>query len=200
MSYDSMLGSHVPRRGNRFSKWLGAFVLQSLGWRITGTLPNVPKMVVIGAPHTSNWDGVIGVTVVLALGLKISLMGKDSLFFGPFGPVLRWLGLIPIQRDSAAGVVEQSVEKFNERDALFLGLAPEGTRHSAKDWKTGFYRIAEEAEVPILLACFNYQKRELQLLPVLHPCGDMAADMAKIFSLYRGAVPKHPERLSLPLR
>lgn len=200
MSYESMLGDKVPKRGNRFSKWLGGFVLWLLGWRITGTFPNARKVVVIGAPHTSNWDGIVGVSCVLALGLKIALMGKDSIFRGPFGPMLRWLGLIPIVRDSAAGVVEQSIAKFKEREALFLGMAPEGTRHGAKEWKTGFYRIAVEAEVPILLAVFDYGKRELQLPLTLYPSGDIEADMETILSHYRGITAKHPERLSGPLR
>jgi 1-acyl-sn-glycerol-3-phosphate acyltransferase len=200
MSYESMLGDKVPKRGNRFSKWLGEFVLRVLGWRITGALPNTSKVVVIGAPHTSNWDGIVGVTCVLALGLKIALMGKDSIFRGPFGPMLRWLGLIPIDRNCAAGIVEQSIAKFQERDALFLGMAPEGTRHGATEWKTGFYRIALEAEVPILLVVFDYAKRELQLPLTLYPSGNIEADMETILSHYRGVTAKHPERLSGPLR
>lgn len=200
MSYASMLGENVPKRGNRFSRWLGDFVLRLLGWRIIGSLPDAKKAVVIGAPHTSNWDGVVGVACVLALGLKIALMGKSTMFRGPFDPMLRWLGLIPIRRDSAAGVVEQSVAKFKERDVLFLGLAPEGTRHGAEEWKTGFYRIALEADVPIVLAVFDYAKRELQLPLTLYPGGDLEADMETILSHYRGVMPKHPERLSGPLR
>lgn len=200
MSYESMLGDQVPKRGNRFSKWLGELVLWLLGWRITGAFPNVKKAVVVVAPHTSNWDGILGITGILALGLKIGLMGKDSIFRGPFGPVLRWLGLIPIARDSAAGVVEQSVAKFGERDALFLGIAPEGTRHGAEEWKTGFYRIAVDADVPILLAVLDYAKREMRLSLTLYPSGDADADMETILSYYRGVSPKHPERLSGPLR
>ncbi|MDF1780534.1 MAG: lysophospholipid acyltransferase family protein [Alcanivoracaceae bacterium] len=200
MTYENMLGSEVPRRGNKFFQWLGEWVLGLMGWRVVGEFPNVRKAVVIGAPHTSNWDGVVGVSTVLALRLRISLMGKSSLFRGPFGPLLRWIGLIPIDRTSAAGIVEQSVEKFNEKDQLFLGIAPEGTRHGAPEWKTGFYRIALEAGVPIMLAMFDYENRILHLPLTFHPTGDMDADMERILHCYRGVQPKRPERLSGPLR
>lgn len=200
MRYDQMPGPAVPRRGNRFSQWLGAVFLRLLGWRITGQFPDVPKAVIIGAPHTSNWDGVLAVAAVLALRLRIVLMGKHSLFKGPFAPLLRWLGLIPIDRSSAAGVVEQSVSRFHEREQMFLGMAPEGTRHSAKEWKTGFYRIACDAGVPIMLAVLDYGKREIRLPLTFMPSGDLDADMEKILACYRGVLPRRPERLSLPLR
>lgn len=200
MSYESMLGDKIPKRGNRFSKCLGELVLWLLGWRITGTFPNEEKVVVIGAPHTSNWDGIVGVSCVLALGLKIGLMGKNSIFRGPFAPMLRWLGFIPIARDSAAGIVAQSVAKFKERDALFLGIAPEGTRHGAEEWKSGFYRIAMEAGVPIMIVVFDYAQRELRIPFTLYPSGDIEADMEIILTHYRGVIPKRPDRLSRPLR
>lgn len=200
MHYDQMPGAAVPRRGNRFFQWLGTAVLHAMGWRITGTFPDVPKAVVIGAPHTSNQDGVIAVAAVLALRLRIVLMGKHSLFRGPFGPVLRWFGLIPVDRTSAAGVVEQSVARFREREQLFLGMAPEGTRHGAEEWKTGFYRIAVNAGVPIMVAVLDYGKREVRLPLTFMPCGDVDADMQRILECYRGVMPKRPERLSRPLR
>lgn len=200
MRYDQMPGPSVPRRGNRFFQWLGTVFLHLLGWRITGQFPDVPKAVIIGAPHTSNWDGVLAVAAVLALRLRIVLMGKHSLFKGPFAPLLRWLGLIPIDRSSAAGVVDQSVSRFREREQMFLGMAPEGTRHSAQEWKTGFYRIACDAGVPIVLAVLDYGKREIRLPLTFMPSGDLDADMDKILTCYRGIVPRRPERLSLPLR
>lgn len=200
MSYEFMIGGQVPRRGNNFSCWLGSWLLRRLGWRITGTFPDVAQAVVIGAPHTSNWDGVFGVAAVLALRLRIVLMGKDSLFRGPAAPLLRWIGLIPVDRTSAAGVVEQSVAKFREKPQLFLGIAPEGTRKGAAEWKTGFYRIASEARVPILVAVFDYGKREVRLPLTLYPSGNFDADMTRILDCYRGVVPKRPQRLSGPLR
>lgn len=200
MSYEFMIGEQVPRRGNALARWLGSRLLARLGWRITGAFPDVPQAVVIGAPHTSNWDGVFGIAAVLALRLRITLMGKDSLFRGPAGPVLRWLGLIPVDRRSAAGVVAQSVAKFREKPQLLLGIAPEGTRKGASEWKSGFYRIAVEAQVPIVVAVFDYGAREVRLPLTLYPSGDFDADMARILACYRGVQPKRPARLSQPLR
>lgn len=200
MSYEFMIGDQVPRRGTVLSQRLGCWLLARLGWQIRGEFPNVPQAVVIGAPHTSNWDGLVGVATVLALRLRIALMGKHTLFKGPFGPLLRALGLIPVDRTSAGAVVAHSVARFRARPQLFLGMAPEGTRNGADEWKTGFYRIAQEAGVPILLAVFDYGKRELRLPLTLYPSGDMDADMAKILDCYRNVTPKHPQRLSTPLR
>lgn len=194
------VGAQVPRRGNGFSRWLGRSVLRLMGWRITGEMPNLPKVVVIGAPHTSNRDGLIGMATVLALGLRISLMAKHTLFRWPLGGFLRWLGVIPIDRDQAGGVVALSLEKFREKEKLFLGIAPEGTRHAAAEWKTGFYRIAREAGVPILAAVFDYGKKELRLALTLMPGEDRETDLERILSCYRGITPARPDRLSAPLR
>ena len=200
MSYEFMIGDQVPRRGTGLSRWLGERVLGLMGWRISGSFPDVRKAVVIAAPHTSNWDGIIAVAAVLALRLRICLLGKDSLFKGPFGPVLRWIGLIPVDRTSASGMVGQSVDKFAEKSQLLLGMAPEGTRKQAQEWKSGFYRIALEAKVPIVVAVLDYGRREVCLPLTLYASGDFEADMGKILACYRGVKPRRPERLSLPLR
>lgn len=190
----------IPRRGNRFSQWLGRMLLWCMGWRIVGSLPNVPKAVVIGAPHSSNWDGLVAAGVVLSLRVRIGLMAKDSLFRWPLGGLLRWLGGIPIDRRSARGVVEQSVDRFRERQQLFLGIAPEGTRRAAAQWKTGFWQIARQADVPILVVVIDYGRRELRIAEPFLPGPDLAADMQHILAHYQGAVPRRPERLSAPLK
>lgn len=199
------MGGAVPRRGNAFSRWLGRLLLRLMGWRITGHFPDVPKAVVIGAPHSSNWDGLVAAGVVLALQVRIGLMAKDALFRWPFAGLLRWLGGIPIDRHSARGVVDQSVDRFREREKLFLGIAPEGTRTAAEQWRTGFYLIASRARVPVIVAVIDYGRRELRFADVLYPGehyseAEMGADMQRILSHYRGVVPRRPERLSLPLR
>lgn len=194
------LGPQVPRRGSAFSEALGRLLLRCIGWRITGTFPDVPKAVVIGAPHSSNWDALVTAAVVLSLRVRIGLMAKDSLFRGPWGRLLRWLGGIPIDRQSKRGVVEQSVDKFNEREKLFLGIAPEGTRTSATAWRTGFHQIARRAGVPVLVVVLDYGQREVRFADVVHPGEDTAADLQRILAHYRGAVPRRPERLSAPLK
>ncbi|WP_245932437.1 lysophospholipid acyltransferase family protein [Isoalcanivorax indicus] len=194
------LGPCVPRRGNAFSEGLGRLLLRCIGWRITGTFPDVPKAVVIGAPHSSNWDALVTAAVVLSLRVRIGLMAKDNLFRWPLGGLFRWLGGIPIDRRSKRGVVDQSVDKFNEREKLFLGIAPEGTRTAALAWKTGFHQIARRAGVPIIVAVLDYGRRELRFADVVYPGDDSAADLERILVHYRGAVARRPERLSAPLK
>lgn len=199
MVHDIHVGPRVPRRGNALSRGLGALVLRLLGWRIVGELPDVPKLVVIVAPHTSNRDGVVGIAAVLALGLRMTLLGKHTLFRGPFGAFMRWLGAVPVNREQGGGVVATSLEKFREREQMFLGMAPEGTRHAPEEWKTGFWHIASQAGVPILVVGFDYGRRQVRILKTLTP-GTLEHDMHVILECYRGIVPARPERLSRPLR
>lgn len=194
------LGDRVPRRGNKFSEWLGVFVLWLTGWRVLGDFPNVPKVVVIGAPHTSNWDAVYVIAAVLALRVKVQIMAKDTVFKPPFGGFVRWLGGIPINRSSSHGVVQQSVSAIKNSEQMFLGLSPEGTRNSAKEWKSGFYVIAQAAQVPILVAVIDYGKKEIRFAGTITPSGDYQQDYPKIVELYRGAEACRSELMSAPLK
>ena len=194
------IGAQVPRRGNLLSLGFARLVLRLMGWRLAGEIPNLPKMVLIGAPHTSNMDGVIGLGTLMALGLDAGTMIKDSAFKGPMGPLLRWFGAIPINRKSPKGVIEQSVDAFNSKPSLLLLIAPEGTRHAAPDWKRGYYHIALGAQVPVLPAAADYRKKVVTFGPLLHPSGDYPADFAKLLAFYgRHLAPRHPARLSKPL-
>lgn len=194
------IGASVPRRGNAFSRWFGGTVLRLLGWRLEGAIPDLPKMVLIGAPHTSNMDGVLALATLTALGLRAGTMIKDSAFKGALGPLLHWFGAIPINRRSPKGVVEQSVDAFNGSSQLLLLMAPEGTRNGAAEWKRGFYRIAAEAKAPVLPAACNYKTRIITFGPLLAPSGDYAADFSKLMAFYGAhASPRHPQRLSRPL-
>jgi 1-acyl-sn-glycerol-3-phosphate acyltransferase len=194
------IGELVPRRGNFLSRALGRCVLRMLGWRLEGEIPNRAKMVLIGAPHTSNWDGVIGLVTLVALGLRASTMIKDTAFKGVMGPLLRGLGAIPINRKSPKGVVEQSVDALVSGDSMLLLLAPEGTRHSAEQWKRGFWHIASSAGVPILAAAADYQRKVITFGPLLIPSASHAADFEALLDFYAPhAHPRHPHRLSKPL-
>ena len=137
---------------------------------------------------------------MMQLGLDAHVMIKDSAFKGPFGAMLRWMGALPIARHKAGGVVEQTVAQFNSRDKLVMVVAPEGTRGGASQWKTGFYRIAEQAGVPIVLATADYRKKEITFARVIEPCGDMEKDLAEIFECYASINPRHPDKLSAPLK
>ncbi|MGJ3254957.1 MAG: lysophospholipid acyltransferase family protein [Alcanivorax sp.] len=192
--------SDYPRRGNAFSRSLARGFLRLAGWRVTNPMPEVPKAVIIGGPHTSNWDGIFTLAAMMQLGLDAHVMIKDSAFKGVLGSLLRWMGALPIDRNKAAGVVDQTVEQFNSRDKLVMVVAPEGTRGGATQWKTGFYRIAEKAGVPIVLATADYRKKEITFARVIEPCGDVEKDMAEILECYARVHPRHPDRLSAPLK
>ena len=197
---DLPIGPQVPRRGNICSRAFGRFLLWSLGWRLRGAVPDLPKMVLIGAPHTTNMDGVLALATLTALGLDASTMIKDSAFKGPLGILLRWMGAVPVNRKSAKGVVEQSQDAFATREKFLLLVAPEGTRHAAPAWKRGFYRIAEAAQVAVLPAACNYQSKVLHLGPPLYCSGDFDADFATLMAFYRDhSAPRYPQRLSKPL-
>lgn len=163
---------------------LGRRYLELAGWRIEGAFPADPKYVLIVAPHTSNWDFVVGVAVAFAVELRASWLGKHSLFRAPFGSFLRWLGGIPVDRSASHGVVGACVHAFESAPALMLALAPEGTRKGASQWKSGFYRIAVAARVPILPVGFDYREHVIRLMPLFHPSGDLDRDLPLIQALY----------------
>jgi len=186
----------APTLGSRFSAWL----LRRAGWNITPFPEDIQKAVVVGGPHTSNWDGVLAVLSGSALGLDSRVLVKNNLFFWPLGPVLKKLGAIPINRGQSSGVVEQAAAEFRQREKLILIVTPEGTRRSAPRWKTGFYYIALQAEVPIVLATADYNRKELSYPRVIRPSGDLEADLHKMYSVFSQVTPRHPERLSGPVK
>jgi 1-acyl-sn-glycerol-3-phosphate acyltransferase len=149
--------------------------------------------VAIVAPHTSNWDFVVGLATLLALGLRGRFLAKDTLFRPPLGTFLRWMGGLPVDRATPDGVVEQAVSSLREGEPFVLALAPEGTRKRVERWKTGFYRIALGAGVPIWPVSLDYRTRTLRLHPALEPTGDMQADLAWLQSLYEPAMARYPE-------
>ena len=183
----------LPLRGNAFSHWLGRSLLRLLGWRFEGELPNTKKCLIIAAPHTSNWDFVIGMLAMLAIGLKASWIGKASIFVGPFRPLLVWAGGIPVVRNQNSGAVEQQVAIFQAHEKLVLGIAPEGTRSATTTWKKGFYHIAEGAGIPLFPIYWDYEKKVVGLLPLYHPTGDKDADIAKIQALFKDVKCKFPK-------
>ncbi len=164
---------------------LGRAYLRLTGWRIEGTFPADPKYVVIVAPHTSNWDFPLGVAVVFAVELRISWLAKHSMFRTPFKRCLRWLGGIPVNRNASHGVVADCVRAFATAPALMLALAPEGTRKGVSQWKSGFYRIAVQAGVPILPVGFDYRERVVRVMPLFQPSGNLEQDLPLIQDRFR---------------
>ena len=180
------LPPNAPRvRDNRFARWFGRTLLRLGGWRMVGAFPDIPKLVLIGAPHSSNWDGVWGFAAKLALGLDLRILGKRELFWWPLGPLLRRMGVIAIDRDASHGVVDQVAERIRSADRFWFGLAPEGTRTPGVRWKTGFWKIAKAADVPVLPAYFHYPEKTLGIGPPFTLTDDMAADIARIRAWYR---------------
>jgi 1-acyl-sn-glycerol-3-phosphate acyltransferase len=172
-------------------KWLGRTWLRLTGWQVEGAFPEETRGVIIVAPHTSNWDFILGIAVVFALELRISWLGKHSLFKPPFRAFLGWLGGIPVDRRSSHGVVADCVKAFASTPALLLALAPEGTRKGVSPWKTGFYRIACEADVPIFPVSFDYRDHAVHLMPPFHPTGNIGGDLTLIQNLFIGVEGHH---------
>ena len=176
----------APRRPpNRFTRWLGRTILRLGGWRMEGAFPDIPKLVLIGAPHSSNWDGVWGFAAKLALGLDLKVLGKHQLFWWPLGVLMRGLGVIAVDRTAAHGVVDQAAALLRSNDKFWFGLAPEGTRKPVQHWKPGFWKIAKAANVPVLPAYFHYPDRIVGVGPIFELGDDMHADIDRIRAWYR---------------
>jgi 1-acyl-sn-glycerol-3-phosphate acyltransferase len=165
----------------------GRAFLKLSGWRIVGQPPSAPKFVAIAAPHTSNWDFPVFMAAVGYLGLEVSFLGKHTLFQRPLGWFFYWLGGIPVERDGGAAgdIVAQAVAAFPTRERLILGIAPEGTRSAVDTWKTGFYRIAEQAGVPVLPAYLDARSKTIGFGPLFTPSGDAARDIAVLRDFYK---------------
>lgn len=165
---------------------LSRFILKIAGWRIEGGLPEIKKIVLIAAPHTSNWDFPITIFVAFAVKAKIFWMGKDTLFRFPFGTLFKWLGGIPVDRSRSNNIVEQMIRKFSENESLIVTIPPSGTRKKVMKWKTGFYYIARGAGVPVVLAYLDYRRKAGGFGPVFMPTGDIESDIKEIRAFYSG--------------
>src|SRR5512141_1529362 len=150
---------HPVQRGT--ASRLCRALLHAAGWRLILEVPRIPRGVVVFYPHTSNWDFVIGLLARFALNVPVIWAGKDNLFRGPFKALWRWLGGIPVNRRERTGFVGQMIAAFASRDAMLLAIAPEGTRRRTEYWKSGFYRVAVGARVPLVLAFIDYAEKEV---------------------------------------
>lgn len=183
----------MSRPANRFLVPIARAFLRVTGWRAAGDAPTAKRFVLIAAPHTSSWDLVYLLAFAALYGVDVSWMGKAPIFRPPFGGIMRGLGGIPIDRKAPHGVVGQMVERFRERERLALVVPAEGTRGRTEFWKSGFYHIAREADVPVVLGFLDYAKREGGFGPAIRPTADVTADMDRIRDFYRGIQGKYPE-------
>lgn len=180
MTIESTIPEQMPQRGPGFSPKIGRAVLRMMGWKLTGQLPNEPKVMVILAPHTSNWDFIIAVAVLLALNLKISFMMKKEAFFWPFKNMFMRFGAIPIDRKEARDVVTQAAGWYQDHEKVWLGITPEGTRSKVHLWKTGFLRIAHAADVPIMLVGMDATKKSVIVDKIIYAKGDYETQAEEI--------------------
>lgn len=185
-------------RFERVVRWLLLQWFIRTGWTISGSLPPDRKLVIMGASHTSNWDFLVFLGAVHALGRQVHFIGKHSLFGWPLGGFMRALGGVPVDRSAPQDLVSQIVAQFDARDDFVLVIAPEGTRAVTRQWKTGFYQIAMKAGVPIVCAGPDYPNRLGVFGPVIRPTGDYRADMKPAFAFFRTLTPRHPERAAFP--
>ncbi len=169
--------------GNAFTRWLGRTVFGLMGWRCEGEFPNIKQLVVAGGPHTSNWDFVLALSVIMGVGVRLSWLGKHSIFFGPFDRMWRALGGIPVDRKAPIGLVDQAVASFHQNEKQVVAIMPEGTRSKVKKWKTGFLRIAYKAEVPIMVVTIDYPTKRILLGPVLELSGNEDGDLKQVQDL-----------------
>jgi 1-acyl-sn-glycerol-3-phosphate acyltransferase len=181
---------------NKFMAWLGLMFLKLMGWRVEGKVPDIEKFVIIAAPHTSNWDFPITLAVCFALKMKIYWMGKAAMFRWPFAAALRWLGGIPIDRSKSHNVVEQSIQAFHKLEKLIMVVPPEGTRKKVSYWKTGFYHIAQGANVPIVLGFLDYRRKVGGIGPTFHPTGHIEKDIQTIRNFYAAIMGKRQSQFS----
>lgn len=177
--------------------WISGAFLTLGGWRIEGDWPAFEKVVLVAAPHTSNWDGLNMLAAAGYYRVRLRWMGKKSLTQGPFGWLVKWLGCVPIDRSQSNDVVGAMKEAFAAEERMVLAIPPEGTRSAVREWKSGFYHIAVGANVPIVLSVLDYGKRRVKLAAVVFPSGDYGADLPLIQAHYADAQGKYRDKFKL---
>ncbi|MCB9111224.1 MAG: lysophospholipid acyltransferase family protein [Anaerolineales bacterium] len=164
------------------------------GWRVDGKMPDLPKYIIVGAPHTSNWDFVLFLGIVFRLKLNVRYMGKAELFNNPFGWFFYWCGGIPVDRKKSTGLVEQMVDVCNQSEKFVLVIAPEGTRYQVHEWKRGFYHIAKSTNIPIALVKVDGAHKTAHAGEVFHLTNDIEADMKSIQDAFNGMTGINPRQ------
>ena len=178
----------------KISRWL----LKTAGWKYEVTIPRPPKSIFCVAPHTSNWDFILGKLFCWADDLQSGFLMKSSWFFFPLGNILRAMGGVPVDRSRKKSVTQQVVDLFNSNETFHIAITPEGTRKRVKKWKMGFYQIALQAQVPIQLSYIDYAKKEIGIKQLFYPTGDEKADLQEIYKYFEGVTARYPEKFYLP--
>jgi 1-acyl-sn-glycerol-3-phosphate acyltransferase len=179
-----LMGASVPRRGSAGACAFGRAVLRLMGWRVTGEIPDLPKFVIAVGPHTSNWDFVVGAATMFALDLRLTFIGKHTLFRWPLAGLMRWMGGVPVDRSAAHGVVGETIAAIGRVEQRVIAIAPQGTRTRGARFKSGFLHIARGARVPVVLASLDYAARCVRLGPMFTPGADVEADLARVETFF----------------
>ena len=175
---------------------LAALILKLAGWKLEITVPDYPKCIICVAPHTSNWDFILGKLAYAAAGRKAGFLMKEAWFFWPLGPIFRAIGGIPVPKVRGGSLVETIVKRFDATDRMQLAITPEGTRSSVSQWRTGFLHIAYEAQVPIVIGSIDASTRRISIVKEFEPSGDIEADMRAIKAYYKPFTGIKPEKFT----
>lgn len=182
---------------NAFAHWLGKTIIKLTGWQVAGGVPqNNKNMIIIAAPHTSNWDLFYLLGAAYSFKLSIQWLMKASVFVPIVGSVMRFLGGIPVDRSQSNNLVRTLAKRINESDGIALVVPPSGTRGYTEYWKSGFYRIALEADIPVVCGYLDYEKREAGLGESFNLTGDLTKDMDRIRLFYQDIAGRHPDNKS----
>ena len=187
------------REPNKVMEWIGRAVFRLMGWKIDYRLPDDPKMVIIFAPHTSNWDVIHAIPAAFVLGLRPNWLVKNNVNIWPFRRLLNWLGAVPIERNKKENKVLMIANAIRQTDEIVLGLSPEGTRSHTEYWRSGFYHIARLANVPVHFGFIDYPNKTVGAHPGFIPSGNVEADLEKIRKFYQDKIGKFPEKMG-PVR
>ena len=171
-----------------FFRFLAKHGLRLSGWQVMGKLPDIPKFVIVGAPHTSNWDFVMFLALAFVLKGNLNYMGKKELFYPPYGWFFRWCGGVPVDRSKPQGLVEQTVQAIREADHFQLVITPEGTRSLVGKWKMGFYHIAKGADIPVATGYVDSHTKTCGIGPTFDLTENMEADVAEIKAFFKDKV------------
>ncbi len=176
-------------------RWISLFTLYVMGWKTQGKTPASGKYVLVAAHHTSNWDLLFTILTSFSLNIRVYWLGKETLFANPLlGFVMRWLGGISVDRSKSTNAVDQIVRKFNEKDELVITISPAGTRSKIKKWRSGFYHIAKNAGIPIVLGFIDYSRKIGGIGPEMYVTGDYDSDMEKIKAFYKDKEGKYADK------
>ncbi|MBN2500834.1 MAG: 1-acyl-sn-glycerol-3-phosphate acyltransferase [Anaerolineales bacterium] len=179
--------------------WIGRAILKLFGWKVVGEVPQIPKFVGIFAPHTANVDTLLMLAVAFALNIRASIFMKEEAFIGPMGNILRLMGGVPIRRSAHTNRVATTAMAIKNQKQIVVGVPPEGTRSRTEYWRSGFYHIAYQAEVPIVLTFLDFSRKEAGIGSTIYPSGDIHADMQVIAEFYKDKAAKNPEKFG-PVR